>query len=87
MEEVVVGKEKKAEEVSKGSMETERIQWFAGNRVEAAQREVYGMEQQRKEARRRLTSNQEKAALASMEERDTLVRKGNACQDIVTKLY
>ena len=38
------------------------------------------MEQHLKEARRRLNSSQEKAA--SIEERDALVRKGNACQDL-----
>ena len=61
--------------------ETERILRFERTRVEAAEREVSGMEQQLKETRRRLNSNQEKAALASMEEWDALVRRGNAFQD------
>ena len=61
--------------------ETERILRFERTRVEAAEREVSGMEQQLKVARRRLTNTQEKAALASMEERDALVRRGNACQE------
>ena len=46
-----------------------------------AEREVAGMDQQLKEGRRGLTNNQEKAAMASMEERDALVRRGNACQE------
>ena len=46
------------------------------------ERDISVIEQQLKEARRRSTSNQEKAALASMEERYFLVRQGNACQDL-----
>ena len=62
-------KEKKAEEASKGLVETERILMFARTRVEAADREVAGKEQQLKEARKRLTNNQENAVMASLEER------------------
>ena len=45
--------------------------------MEAAEREVTGTEQQLKEAMRRLTINQERSALASIEEREALV-----CQEL-----
>ena len=90
MEGTVAGNEKKVEEASKVLMETGKVLKLARTRVEAAEREVSGMEQQLKEAWRRLTINheamrrlsinQERSALTIMEERDALVRKGNACQ-------
>ena len=49
---------------------------------EEEERQDSGIEQQLKEARRRLTLNLERSALATMEERDALVRKCNACQDL-----
>ena len=63
-------------------VETERILRFARTRVEAAEREVLGMEQQLKEARKRLTNNTENVTMASLEEWDALVRRGIACQDL-----
>ena len=44
--------------------------------------EVAGMEPQLKEDSKGLTNNQENAAMASIEERDALVMKDNACQDL-----
>ena len=80
LEGVVAGKKKRAEEAIKGLMKTGRVLRFVRTRVEDAEREVSGMEQHLKEARRRLNSSQEKAA--SMEERDALVRKGSTCQEL-----
>ena len=75
LERIVAGKEKRAEEASKEMIETGRVLRLAKTRVEAAEMEVSGMEQHQKEARMRITSKQEKAARASMEQRETLVRR------------
>ena len=50
-----------------------RVLRLEKSRVEAVEKEVSDIEQQLKEARRRLTSMQETAARASMEEREALV--------------
>ena len=44
MEGIVVGKEKRAEEACKEPIETRRVLTLAKTRVEAAEREVSGME-------------------------------------------
>ena len=69
LETMVAGKEKMVEEASKALMETGRALKLARTWVEASEREISGIEQQLKEARRRLTLNQERSALATMEER------------------
>ena len=42
--------------------------------VEALEKEISGIEWQPKEAKRRLTVNQERSALTTMEEKDALIR-------------
>ena len=62
--------------------DTGRALKLARTRVEAEEREVSGIEQSLKEARRRLTLSHERTILATVEERDALARKGNACQGL-----
>ena len=76
LEAMVAGKERKV------LMDTGRALKLARTRVDAEEREVSAIEQLLKEARRRLTLNQERSAHAAVEERDALVRKRNACQDL-----
>ena len=82
MEGIVAAKEKKVGEASRVLIEAGRVLRLARTRVEATEREVSGREQQLKEARRRLNGNQEKAALASMEEWQALVKHGNTSHDL-----
>ena len=65
LEATVAGKERKVEEASKVLADTGRALKLARTRVEAEEREVSGIEQWLKEARRRLTLSQERSALAS----------------------
>ena len=82
MEGIVAAKEKKVGEASRVLIEAGRVLRLARTRVKATEREVSGREQQLKEARRRLNGNQEKAALASMEEWQALVKHGNTSHDL-----
>ena len=82
MQGIVVGKEKTVGEASRVLTEAGRVLRLSRTKVEASEREVSGLEQQLKEARQRLTGNQETVALASVEERQTLVEFVNASQDL-----
>ena len=82
IEGIKVGKDKKVGEASRVLTEAGRVLRLSRIKVEASEREVSGSEQQLKEPRQRLTGNQETVALASVEERQTLVKFGNASQDL-----